>query len=926
MAETHDTPDGASKSPGSAGGKRRVVYDYYKLLGVGRGASGLEIEAAFRRKAEACHPSRRPGDEAAARRFRLLETAYQVLSDPARRAKYDRLIDQRAVQPPAPQARPTARAARPNAKAGRARVVVQAAPDQARRRQRLRRRTRAEQLAIATLKHILWWGLSAGVHGLVLLILANWYLTPRPTRDLFEKIKIYDIVPEPPKPQPLDISTKIDPAPPIPEPSFLPPELDPVIDKDALAEVKRLAKAKIAAVIGPFGNRTAAGRAQAMQGGGATAASESAVNAALAWLADHQLSTGAWRTDRELARWADPGVTGLATLAFLGAGHTHKQGRYRETVRRALAYLKEQQDTEGCIGRKGGMARTGHMYNHGIATLALVEAYAMTKDPLLREPATRAVDFISQAQNATGGWRYYFNSADADSSVGGWMVMALRSARLAGILVPEKTWVGARKFFASVTNREHGWTSYMAGMQPSSAALVAVGLLCNQYLDPEPDDDYVKLASRAILKFEPRWVPLSKRDRMDLENMAIRSPGANDFYFWYYANLALHQRRGDVWEEWHPKVRETLLKAQERGGKDDGSWPPISRWSLRGGRVYSTAMATLTLEVYYRYAPIYRDVVDEVLAAYGYAIDSYNDFVRVAFKDEQAAAKAAKAAIDRINDFLIRTQPTGDDEPDAATQGRRRKAVEMLISIYRVRKDYGRAIAYLEAVPKHFPDEEGDVQRRRLLAHCHLLLSQELAEAGQTDKSRDHEGLALEIFETLLAEKAPGSNPQLELWVAARLFERGKWEAALEIYREHASRLKDTADKKKAAYLYRRIVTCAKELRRFRTASYWLRQLRKIVGPSLEMLREEADLERMRGRYTSARRIYEALLPRLAKLSPEWWQTYHDLLESALLEGRTQYVTKEIGKLQVLHPDMGGPGSRRRMLLLYRRAAQAARS
>ena len=342
------------------------------------------------------------------------------------------------------------------------------------------------------------------------------------------------------------------------------------------------------------------------QRGGPTKKSEAAVERGLKWLANSQLPTGAWRTDRELSRWADPGVTGLATLAFLGAGHTHKQGRYDEVVRRALAYFKEQQDTEGCIGRKGAMARTGHMYNHGIATLALVEAYAMTKDDALREPATRAVGFISRAQNSSGGWRYYFNSADADASVGGWMVSALHTARLAGLAVPDRTWQGARKFFDSVTNREKGYTSYMAGMQPSSAALVAVGLLCNQYLGEEDNSGYVKLASKAILQFPPRWVILTERDRMELENMAVRSPGANDYYFWYYASLALHQGRGWEWAEWHPKVRETLIKAQVRDGEDHGSWPPLSRWSVRGGRVYSTAMAILALEVYYRSVPAHQ--------------------------------------------------------------------------------------------------------------------------------------------------------------------------------------------------------------------------------------------------------------------------------------------------------------------------------
>ena len=911
-----------------------VVYDYYKLLGVGREASAGEVEAAFRRLADQCHPRRRPGDEAAARRFRLLEAAYQVLGDPARRAKYDRLIDRRAVKPspgaptPSPRARPATRRSRPSKRPARERVAGQAKPDTAAHRARYRRRrSKAERLALAALKHLAWWGLSAAVHVLVLLILARWYLQPRSAGELYRKIIIGSLIEEPPKPQPLDLSTRIAPEPPQLEPTFEEPDLDEIIDKDALAEIQRQAKAKIAAVRGPFGNRTAAGRARAMRGGGASAGSESAVNAGLLWLATHQLSTGAWRTDRELARWADPGVTGLAILAFLGAGHTHRNGRYRQSVRRALAYLKAEQDTEGGIGRKGDRMRTGHMYNHGICTLALVEAYAMTKDPSLKEPAERAVDFISACQNSTGGWRYYFNSADADSSVGGWMVMSLRSARLAGIVVPEKTFDGARRFFDSVTSREKGYTAYMKGMPPSSAALVAVGLLCNQYLGVDPDDPYVKLASEAILRFQPRWIPLGKkRDSMDLENLPIRSPGANDFYFWYYANLALHQRRGVEWEQWHPQVRDTLIKAQVNGGTDHGSWPPLSRWALRGGRVYSTAMAILALEIYYRYAPIYREVVDETLAAYGAAIDGYNGFVRVAGKPRQAEA-AASEAIAKLDAFLLRTQPKPSGaKPDTATMGRRRKAVEMLITIYRFRKDFQRAIAYLQAIPRSFPDEDDNPQRRRLLAHCHLLLAQQLAERGDADGAEASETAALSLLEELLAEGKPGENPTLELWVAGQLFDRGKWEEALEIYREHGGRLENAKGKEKhAAFIYRRIIQCAKKLDRLKTASLWLRRLRGVLGPSLEILREEADIERRRGRYTIARRLYESMLPRLAKLSPEWWHTQYDLLETALLEGRNQYVAKEIGKLLVLHPELGDPRTRARLLLLYRRAEQAAR-
>ncbi|MFW6161819.1 MAG: DnaJ domain-containing protein, partial [Planctomycetota bacterium] len=473
-----------------------TVYDYYKLLGVGREATAEQVRAAFQRQAAKCHPSQRPDDEAAARRYRLLEAAYQVLSDPDQRAKYDRLIDRRAAGLDSPakrpkaakeassKATPKARRVRPADKPSRQRVVIRPAPEEAARHKRFhRRRSKAERYALQALKHILWWSVSAAIHVAVLLILANWYLQEQSQEELFGKLPIVDIVPPKAKPEPLDLSTQKSPEPPTLEPTFEEPDLDEIIDKDAFAEVQRQAKAKVAAVEGPFGRRTPQGRARALEGGGATAGSEAAVNAGLLWLATHQQRTGGWQADREASYWVNPGITGLATLAFLGAGHTHRPGRYQEIVRRALAYLKRKQDTEGCIAyRQDGKRAGGYMYNHAIGTLALVEAYAMTKDATLREPAERAVDFISRTQNSTGGWRYYAHSPDADSSVSGWMVMALRSARLAGIIVPDKTFDGARKFFDSVTDREKGVTFYRVngGRQIVSVASFAIGLLAHE--------------------------------------------------------------------------------------------------------------------------------------------------------------------------------------------------------------------------------------------------------------------------------------------------------------------------------------------------------------------------------------------------------------------------------------------------------------
>ena len=892
-----------------------AVYDYYKLLGIERGASPDKIEAAFQSRAARVHPSRTEGNEAAVKRFQLLEAAYQVLSDPQKRAKYDRLIERHA----AAAGRDKPKRIRPSARPSRNRVVIQAAGAAPARHPRRRRPSRSAALFLAALRHVAWWSMSAAIHVVLLLIMAHWLM--RPDRIIIDHPPIaVKFRKPPPEMPPILREPPGPPDEPPEEPKLEEPNPEAIDDQAAVLALEVQTKAEHARKLGPFGNRSSEGRAGAIGGGGATGQSEGAVNAGLLWLASRQLSNGSWQADNEMARWADPGLTGLATLAFLGAGYTHRKGRYRHTVQRGIAYIKSMQDREGGIGRQGERKRTGHMYCHAICTLALVEAYGMTRDPLLKETAERAVDFICQCQNSTGGWRYYYNSPDGDSSVSGWMVMALRSARLAGIVVPEKAFDGARKFFNSVTNKEKGYTAYMPGLQPSSAALVAVGLLCNQYLGLKPGDPYVKLASLAIIQFKPRWIPLNKRDRMDIENLPIRSPGANDFYLFYYANLALHQRRDEEWDTWHPQVRETLIKAQVQGGKEDGSWPPTSRWALRGGRVYSTALAVLSLEVYYRYAPIYREVVDPLLVAYGRSVDAYNAYVRVARKHDAVSAKAAANAVEAIGAYLQATQPREGYAPGKPVQRRRGQAATLLVTIYRMERDYPRAIAWLEAIPKRFPDSLDGIERRKILSQCYLAHAKALGGRGETEAAADAEAAALDLLEELVAD-TPGKNPQLELWVAAQLFQRGDWEGALELYKEHAARIKGVEAKQgEEAAVCRRIVKCAVELGHFKTASFWLSRLRTLVGPSLELLREEAAIHRRRGRYASARRIYESILPRVPKFSTEWWQIYGDMLEMALLEGRNLFVTKEISKLKVLHPEMGDSDIRGRFLRLLQRA------
>lgn len=343
--------------------------------------------------------------------------------------------------------------------------------------------------------------------------------------------------------------------------------------------------------------RNAANRAVISAQLGGSAETEAAVEAALAWLAANQEPDGRWDAarhggireekvlghDRQTAgSGADTGVTGLAILAFLGAGHTHLEGAYRKTVQRGLEYLVAVQKANGSLA---GEARLfARMYCHGIAALALSESLAMTGDDRLRPFVENAVRYTVAAQHAgTGGWRYQPGDP-GDTSQLGWQLMALRSAELAGVAVPSSAHQGAQRFLASVTSGpRHGLASYRAGEAPSRS-MTAEALLCRLFLG-QREPAAVQEATSYLLQQPP-------------------GDGQANLYYWYYATLSLFQIQGDAWVRWNEALQEQLLRRQRTDGQFAGSWDTDTVWGGYGGRVYTTALAAMCLEVYYRYLPI----------------------------------------------------------------------------------------------------------------------------------------------------------------------------------------------------------------------------------------------------------------------------------------------------------------------------------
>ena len=345
--------------------------------------------------------------------------------------------------------------------------------------------------------------------------------------------------------------------------------------------------------------RVAPNRIDVIQGHGGTAETEAAVKAALKWLADNQAADGHWdpRTheggketnvlgrDRQGAgSRADTGITGLALLSFLGSGHSHLDGPYREDVRRGLEYLMGIQAADGNLG--GNAAMFEFMYCHAMATCALSEAYGMTRDERLREPVERAIGYTLAAQDPKGGgWRYRPGDP-GDTSQLGWQLMALKSAELAGLPVPERTRQGIIRYLQSVSAGQYGGrASYRPGEQ-TTRSMTAEALLCWQFLGLAREHPACNEAGDFMLSELP-------------------GEGTFNLYYWYYATFSMYQLQGVYWQRWNEALRTTLVKLQVKEGPLAGSWNTNDLWAGYGGRVYTTALSALTLEVYYRFLPLY---------------------------------------------------------------------------------------------------------------------------------------------------------------------------------------------------------------------------------------------------------------------------------------------------------------------------------
>jgi len=272
---------------------------------------------------------------------------------------------------------------------------------------------------------------------------------------------------------------------------------------------------------------------------------------------------------------------------MLGGGHTHvTPGQYQETVQKGLAWLGQSAiRSQGAADMRGAHQGNSGMYVQGLATICLCEASALEpKDRDLRRLALEAARFIEKAQGSDGGWRYQPREVPGDTSVVGWQVMALQSAKAGGIAVAPDSFSDARKFLNKVQAEDGVYYGY-TDSQKGRPTTTAVGLLCRMYLG---------------------WKREKPQLKQGVEFLSGLGPSRDDIYFNYYATQVMHHWDGELWDKWNVRMRDQLVATQIKEGPGAGSWDVTDPHGNTGGRIYQTALSLLTLEVYYRHLPIYR--------------------------------------------------------------------------------------------------------------------------------------------------------------------------------------------------------------------------------------------------------------------------------------------------------------------------------
>ncbi|MBI4834097.1 MAG: hypothetical protein HY811_04660 [Planctomycetes bacterium] len=403
-------------------------------------------------------------------------------------------------------------------------------------------------------------------------------------------------------------------------------------DESAIGEVPTL-----------FANRFGKDKVKALEANGGNEETEKAIQRGLLWLALHQSLDGRWSlsglnpfSGKEFNlpdftnedQFMDAAATGLAMLSFMGSGSTHKYGKYRAFVKAGLDYILSCQDSTGAINLDAANQEKAksmvlkpicRRYNHSISTLALVEAYAMTKDETLLPSINKALEHARNYRvQLNYPWSFYLEPTDIGTSI--YYIMSLFVAsEAAGLKIPPSQSRDVEIYLERLTNQSTGRVcflegpSYCFGGYDSMATGIASRFLLRSLLNHNKYMDTDKKATEFLMKYLPVWEPyrgvsgnegLLQQDRtvIGLENNIL-----NQFY-WYFMTMALihsdyldRETKSEYWTKWNNTLKDVLLKHQRVGGDNDGSWDPVCAWGSVGGRLYSTTFGILNLQLYYSY-------------------------------------------------------------------------------------------------------------------------------------------------------------------------------------------------------------------------------------------------------------------------------------------------------------------------------------
>ncbi len=334
-----------------------------------------------------------------------------------------------------------------------------------------------------------------------------------------------------------------------------------------------------------------------------TPESAAAIEQGLAWLAANQTAAGNWESN-------DLGLVGVGALAFLANGHMPGVGKYGDNVERALAFIVANAKPSGLLNMAD---QRRDMYNHGLATFVLGQAYGMTNDPRIGRALDKALKLIARMQGPGGGWGYVAKPEDGDLSLCVMQAKALRSAVDSGLEIPSEVIDraiarvrlhyhpkhGKRNAPEAELKQGPGQFTYAVGGGNATVAMAAAGVICLQEFG----------------QYEDWRIPKSMEPVTKAIAAAKPQPQHNgqmpfDAYTLNYVGQSLYQVGGTGWREHYPKLRDSLVASQRRDPKNpaiDGSWDAGGHVGGKPGTLYGTAVAVFVLAIPNRYLPILQE-------------------------------------------------------------------------------------------------------------------------------------------------------------------------------------------------------------------------------------------------------------------------------------------------------------------------------